>query len=255
MCRIAMVGVGFSDMGFVKYAGSIEEMLQLPERMTVLFLRNERMTVEVGAHIAKIFGRPARPLPAEVLSEAIAAFAASHRFLALATGTGDYVRCTPVEYHYADGCFYIVSEGGMKFRSILRNNHVSLAIFENERQPDGLLDVLQVEGSVEILPGNSDIGYREASLYGNQGNDSELFVLCVTPQSYRISSGTFVAAGYDAMQTLDAEQFTLAGLKAQAEETASMEDEAANAADSGAAAATFQTHFRRRSSKTLLLCK
>ena len=33
---------------------------------------------------------------------------------ALATGTGDYVRCTPIEYSYHDGCFWMFSEGGKK---------------------------------------------------------------------------------------------------------------------------------------------
>ncbi|MGX8728290.1 MAG: hypothetical protein ACSW75_01850, partial [Lachnospiraceae bacterium] len=206
--RIALVGVGFSDMGFVKYVSSLEAMLQLSEPLTTVFLRNEKMTVGVGAHLSRIFGRAARPLPAKALLESIEAFACAHSVLALATANEEYIRCTPVDYSYVDGKFYIVTEGGMKFRSILRNNHVSMAIFDNERHPDGFLDMLQVEGSVEVLPGDSPIAHREAAARLQRGgmDSSEIFVLCVTPQHYRICSAAFAAVGYDADQSLDAEQ-------------------------------------------------
>ena len=39
----------------------------------------------------------------------------SNNTCALATGTGDYVRCTPIEYSWHDGCFWMFSEGGKKF--------------------------------------------------------------------------------------------------------------------------------------------
>ena len=206
--RIALVGVGFSDMGFVKYVGSLEAMLRLSEPLTTVFLRNEKMTVEVGAHLSKIFGAASRPLPPKALLESIQAFASAHSVMALATANEEYVRCTPVDYSYAEGKFYIVTEGGMKFRSILRNNHVSLAVFEGERHPDGLLDVLQVEGTVEVLPGDSPVAHREAAARIQRGgmDSGEIFVLCVTPHRYHISSAAFVAWGYDAEQTLDAEQ-------------------------------------------------
>ena len=71
-CRIAVVGVGFSDMGFVKYVGNLESMLRLSEPLTTVFLRNEKMTVGVGAHLSKIFGRRSSnrsgPLPRRTVS-------------------------------------------------------------------------------------------------------------------------------------------------------------------------------------------
>ena len=49
---------------------------------------------------------------------------------ALATGAGSYVRCTPIEYSYHDGCFWLFSEGGKKFIGLADNPNVSLAIFD-----------------------------------------------------------------------------------------------------------------------------
>ena len=34
----------------------------------------------------------------------------SNNTCALATGTGDYVRCTPIEYSWHEGCFWMFSE-------------------------------------------------------------------------------------------------------------------------------------------------
>lgn len=39
------------------------------------------------------------------LQARIEAYILTNNTCALATGTGDYVRCTPIEYSYHDGCF------------------------------------------------------------------------------------------------------------------------------------------------------
>ena len=49
---------------------------------------------------------------------------------ALATETDDYVRCTPLEYSYHDGCFGIFTESGEKFIGLEKNKNVSLAVFD-----------------------------------------------------------------------------------------------------------------------------
>ena len=45
-------------------------------------------------------------------------FLAAHNTCALATGHGGQVRCTPIEYTYRQGCFWLLSEGGEKFRNL-----------------------------------------------------------------------------------------------------------------------------------------
>ena len=38
----------------------------------------------------------------------------SHNTCALAAASGGFVRCTPMEYTYRDGSFWLFSEGGLK---------------------------------------------------------------------------------------------------------------------------------------------
>ena len=57
-------------------------------------------------------------------------FIAAHNTCALATGCGTFVRCTPIEYSYLNGKFWMLSEGGLKFRALAGNSNVCLAIFD-----------------------------------------------------------------------------------------------------------------------------
>lgn len=50
-------------------------------------------------------------MPKEQLKKIITEYIQANNTCALATGTGDYERCTPVEYSYHDGKFWIFSEG------------------------------------------------------------------------------------------------------------------------------------------------
>mgnify|MGYP000342378726 CR=1 FL=1 len=54
-------------------------------------------------------------MPQEALKKAVSDHIAQNNTCALATGTGDYVRCTPIEYSFHDGKFRMFSEGGKKF--------------------------------------------------------------------------------------------------------------------------------------------
>ena len=66
---------------------------------------------------------------------------------ALATGAGDYVRCTPIEYSYHDGCFWMFSEGGKKFIGLAENSNVCLAIYD-KYEGFAKLHGIQVTGSL-----------------------------------------------------------------------------------------------------------
>ena len=74
---------------------------------------------------------------------------------ALATGAGDYVRCTPIEYSYHDGCFWMFSEGGKKFIGLAENDHVCLAIYD-KYEGFGKLRGVQVMGRAELVEPFSD---------------------------------------------------------------------------------------------------
>lgn len=73
----------------------------------------------------------------------------SHNTCALATGTGDYVRCTPIEYGWHDSCFWMFSEGGKKFIGLEKNPHVCLAIFDGMRGLDA--PWMQGHGLAELV--------------------------------------------------------------------------------------------------------
>lgn len=97
-----------------------------------------------------------KKLDKEELAKKIDEFLKSHNTLALATGFDSYVRCTPVEYNYLDGYFYIFSEGGKKFIGLEKNKNVSFAIFESYKG-FGNIHSLQGMGKVEILePDNKE---------------------------------------------------------------------------------------------------
>ena len=55
------------------------------------------------------------PMDAAKLKSIVEDYILSNNTCALATGTGSFVRCTPIEYSWHDGCFWMFSEGGKKF--------------------------------------------------------------------------------------------------------------------------------------------
>ena len=66
----------------------------------------------------------------ETLLAEIDAFLAARRVCALATGFGEFVRCTPIEYSWRDGKLWMFSEGGLKFSALEHNRNVCAAIYE-----------------------------------------------------------------------------------------------------------------------------
>lgn len=60
------------------------------------------------------------------------------------------MRCTPVEYSYHDGAFWIFSEGGEKFAALEKNKNVCLVIFD-KYQGFGNLKGMQVTGKA-VMP-------------------------------------------------------------------------------------------------------
>lgn len=86
----------------------------------------------------------------EQLFKLIESFILSHNTMALATGYEDEVRCTPLEYNYYDGAFYIFSEGGMKFKYLEKNKNVAASIFDSY-SGFGNIHSLQIQGKIEII--------------------------------------------------------------------------------------------------------
>lgn len=89
-------------------------------------------------------------MPESELVARIDDFLARHKVCALACAGAGIVRNTPVEYLYAEGAFWVFSEGGLKFKALQANSNVCLAIYDDDPS-FGSLAGLQVSGVAEVL--------------------------------------------------------------------------------------------------------
>lgn len=131
-------------------------------------------------------------------------FIENHDTCGFATGYGDYVRCTPIEYTYMDGDFWFVSEGGSKFIGLEKNRNVSLAIFEfygDMNDSHGL----QVMGKAELYGGESDelkklLAFKGIPFDAVKAAKVAVVVVRVKPSVFEMYDTDFVKEGYDIRQ-------------------------------------------------------
>ncbi len=151
-----------------------------------------------------------KAMAVELLKPVVEEFLGTSSVCALATGTGDYVRCTPLEYSYHDGKFWIFTEGGEKFIGLEKNKNVSLAIFE--KNPDfGELKSVQVMGTARLIEPMSaeyvaHAEYKKVPVtalqkLADQGHPMHL--ICVEPVRMDVLFSDFKKQGYDSRQKLD----------------------------------------------------
>ncbi len=91
-----------------------------------------------------------KKMPADQLWVVIETYIQANNTCALATGSGSFIRCTPIEYAWHDGAFWMFSEGGQKFIGLEENKSVCLAIYDRY-DGFGRLKGLQVSGTAEIV--------------------------------------------------------------------------------------------------------
>lgn len=125
---------------------------------------------------------------------------------ALATGTGSYVRCTPIEYSYHDGCFWMFSEGGKKFIGLAANPNVCLAIYD-KYEGFGKLHGMQVMGRAELVEPfsetyNAHAIFRNIPLSALRKLDSPMHLICVHPTRIDCLFSDFKELGCSSRQTL-----------------------------------------------------
>lgn len=141
------------------------------------------------------------------LRQAAEAYILANNTCALATGAGTYVRCTPIEYSYHDGCFWMFTEGGKKFIGLEQNPQVCLAIFD-KYQGFGTLHGMQVMGRAEVVEPFSD-RYKAHAARKNipldylKRMDPPMHLLCVHPEQVEFLSSDFKAQGFSNRQRLD----------------------------------------------------
>lgn len=140
----------------------------------------------------------------EKLSAWIDAFLGAHNVLALATGSGDHLRCTPLEYRWHDNALWILSEGGRKFSALRENRLVAATVFETDTTFSNL-QALQVEGMAEIEDNTSEdyrkeTAYRHIPVSALRNLAEPLWLIKITPTSITCLNTGFTAEGFSARQ-------------------------------------------------------
>ena len=146
-------------------------------------------------------------MPKEELKQAVETFIDTNNTCALATGTGNYVRCTPIEYSFHDGKFWMFSEGGEKFIGLEKNENVCLAIYD-KYDGFGNLKSLQVMGRAEMEEPFSDVykshaEYKKIPLAALEKLETPMNLICVTPVKIEVLFSDFKKSGYSSRQTLE----------------------------------------------------
>lgn len=146
------------------------------------------------------------PVPREALKQVVEEYIQANNTCALATGTGDYVRCTPIEYSFHDGKFWMFSEGGEKFIGLEKNKNVCLAIYDRY-DGFGNLKSVQVMGKAEIIEPFSEVynahaAYKKIPLSALEKLESPMNLICVTPVKMEVLFSDFKKDGYSSRQTL-----------------------------------------------------
>lgn len=125
---------------------------------------------------------------------------------ALATGTGDYVRCTPIEYSWHDGYFWMFSEGGKKFIGLAENPNVCLAIYDRY-EGFGNLHGMQVMGLAELVEPfseayNAHAAWKKIPLDVLRRLSSPMYLIRVRPTRIDCLFSDFKELGCAPRQTL-----------------------------------------------------
>lgn len=146
------------------------------------------------------------PVDKEMLQKRMEEYILANNTCALATGSGDYVRCTPIEYSYHDGAFWMFSEGGKKFIGLANNPNVCLAIYD-KYEGFGKLHGMQVMGRAELIEPFSETyvahaNHKNISLDFLKKMESPMHLICVHPVQIDCLFSDFKELGGTARQTL-----------------------------------------------------
>lgn len=148
-----------------------------------------------------------KKLSREALIAVMEEYIQANNTCALATGSGTYVRCTPIEHSYHAGAFWMFSEGGLKFFALERNQNVCLAIYD-PYNGFGKLNGMQVTGTAEIVEPFCNL-YLEAATFKKipletlKKLPSPMHLIKITPKHIDFLHSAFREQGFYARQALD----------------------------------------------------
>ncbi|MBQ8978659.1 MAG: pyridoxamine 5'-phosphate oxidase family protein [Oscillospiraceae bacterium] len=131
-------------------------------------------------------------------------FLGRNKTCALATGHGSEVRCTPVDYSFDGGAFYIFTEGGEKFSNLEKNQNVSISVFEGGGT-FGKLHSVQVMGTAEFVePFCAEYEHiaeiRRIPVNGLKKLKYPMYLLKVVPCEIILLDSSFKEKGLDSRQ-------------------------------------------------------
>jgi len=133
-------------------------------------------------------------------------FILAHNTCALATGFGEFVRCTPIEYSFMDEKFWMLSEGGLKFHALKNNKNVCIAIYD-PYDGFGKLGGMQITGTAKMIEPMSEeylslLAFKKIPVESLKKLPHELHLVCVTPSRIDFLWSEFKKLGYDSRQHL-----------------------------------------------------
>lgn len=145
-------------------------------------------------------------VPTAQLKKAMEVFIHENHTLALATGANGFVRCTPMEYTFHDGAFWMFTEGGRKFIGLEDNKNVSMCIYA-QYQAIGKVKGMQILGVADMIEPFSD-EYNKAAEYAKiqtkkiKKMDTQMYLIKVSPKEIEYMSSDFVEQGFSSRQKL-----------------------------------------------------
>lgn len=165
---------------------------------------NDNKVLELSKNLREYFNTPQFIPPANITKKEIEAFLINKNTCTLATGYGDFVRATPLEYEYHNGNIYIISEGGLKFIGLSKNNSVSLCIYEDYKNMNSICG-LQITGESEILEPWCDeyldvLTRKDLKIENISKLPFNMNVIKIVPNKYEFLYSKFKNLGFDSKQ-------------------------------------------------------
>lgn len=131
----------------------------------------------------------------------------SNNTCVLATGSGSFVRCTPIEYSYRDGSFWIFSEGGQKFVALENNHNVCLAIYDKYEGFEKLKG-MQITGTAEMIEPFSEVyikmaEYKKIPVVALKNLPHQMNLIRIVPLRIDFLNSEFKKKGYASRQFIE----------------------------------------------------
>ena len=236
--KIGIIGIGISKIDFQKQLNEIGILLERTEDISEfvegelrlnklsqedynvikMFLKKAGMPVKdygnfkienvvaVADKFVQIMKMASPRMPDNLLKEEIRKFIINHNTCALATGKGEFVRCTPLEYLYDNDNFYIITEGGLKFKGILQNDAVCIGIADNYENM-GSVKGLQISGVAKILKLFTEeylniFKLKKIQLSALEKIPVNLYVIKVIPEKFEFLNAEFKKNNFASKQEL-----------------------------------------------------